>query len=483
MSCLKAGTNATGKAFRNNNTCECRKSFVYQEDGNSCQCPEEVSVIVGGVCIGCSSMVNSTGLAPTSTQCQCKPTFQWINNNCLCNTTSAFAADACFDCTSNPGTNGLAADRRSCNCKTNFTKNPATGGCLCGVNSMLLGQVCYDCSKIKYSLKSTDSTLSQCLCLDSLVFEVKNFTCGCNATSIFITSRNACSLCTHSLVGGVLRTNNQTCTCGPGFKWSTSTQECICSAEYNIKINGVCKSCKSISNSANSTANSTACKCAPTFTWLSNSTCGCPPDAVIIAGKCFICNSSVGATGVASSTTCACSNSIVNTWNAFTLSCNCGTTSIKKPDGSCALCSSLSANTNGIVDSYNCKCTGTFFWDNIQMKCISCSNIANGLSKANDLTCNCKSGFFFDIFTNTCKSKCSLTGANLINCLNCDTIPLSSKTKATLDTSRNITALDPAIISAQYTNILKNITNIAIYQCNCDPPSNWDNIRKRCIVL
>jgi hypothetical protein len=284
-------------------------------------------------------------------------------------------------------------------------------------------------------------------------------------------------LCNNPLIGGITRLTNISCSCASGYKWSNSSQTCIC-ADGAILLAGKCKACKEISNALHTSASATACNCAETFQWnITQSLCLCPTNSVIFLGKCRACDETIGASGVATPTSCTCS-SPTNTWNSTTGVCACGSNTIKNYDGSCSSCTALDINTIGVTDKYNCKCKTPYFWDNIQRKCLDCSK-ANGKSRANDLTCSCGTGYIFDVFSNICVKKCTLTGTALINCLNCK-MPQSSGNAIFLVAANTIILQDQSIITAQYSAMQTILKPYSSFQCACNSGYKWENYRKRC---
>ena len=127
-----------------------------------------------------------------------------------------------------------------------------------------------------------------------------------------------------------------------------------------------------------------SCVCKPGLSWDYNKyICYC--NGLINGNTCLPCNSAIGSSGINSldTTKCACIGQ--STWDSFLKVCLCGANQIITYEGNCVTCSTtLDANIVGVNDRYNCKCGDTYFWDNLQNKCIKCGTggLANSDSKS-----------------------------------------------------------------------------------------------------
>lgn len=230
--------------------------------------------------------------------------------------------------------------------------------------------------------------------------------------------------------------------------------------------------------------NSTACKCSATFIWDSNKgICRCADDAILIAGKCLICNAAIKAKGAASATTCLCLDSTYN-WNATTNTCTCPSGSVTLFNGTCALCSSLSPDlTTGVVDPYNCRCPNDFIWDNIQLTCVNCKTMPFGKAKISPVACSCtNTSYVFDVYTNLCVKVCTYTGVNIGLCLNCSAISGSaSATGIALMKTSTCVLRDNNIFNPFISSVSTTLSKYSNLQCKCSA-GLWETTRKRCYV-
>lgn len=420
---------------------------------------------------------------------------------------------ACMSCN---GTNfnysgkGIASPTE-CSCKNQFTWVPATGKCICGVNSMFVNNTCYNCSQFANTAPSTNSAIPTCLCLNNLVFDTKNFTCGCPAANT-IMRQQTCILCTASPVNGLNRTNATTCNCSTtlNLAWNGPTQTCICKAGFYVK-GTTCTSCQNISFATGASNLGISCVCKPTFVWnLNSNTCKCDGNSIMgpVVGNnqsCIICNAFVGSSGIdpTDSTKCLCLGSL--TWDSLKKLCICpsysynvtvgrNTTTVTvyfiiSPNASCIPCnSSTDPNIFGPpIDAYNCKCANTYIWNNLLMKCVKCTDIPNAMAKVNgtELSCPCKANFFFDVFTNLCLAtpKNACTNSNMTSCIDCSKIPYADLTVPPGPMYDAVVAKDNSAISKQYNSLSLTLSKYSTSQCYCSGGYEWEPTRKRCMTV
>jgi hypothetical protein len=433
-----------------NAACRCPTGKIFKPLTNACGCPADNSVYVNNVCTACTSTnPNMTGEIDTSgLKCKCKPNLIWLNNRCQCSSNTMIILNgACFSCsgTSSNYSGKGAASLTECSCKNQFTWVPSSGKCVCGVNSMFLNGICYNCTQFANTVASTDSAIKLCLCLNNLIFDTKLLTCGCTASNTII-RQQTCIICTDSSVNGLNRTNATACTCSAAknLVWNGPTQTCICKSGFYANGN-TCTNCP-LAYTTGASNLGVSCVCRPTFVWNPTSnTCTCDSNSVMGPlnpnnQTCKSCDPFIGSSEInpIDSKSCVCLGSL--TWDSLKKLCVCPSISVEVTVGnkkttvttffiitanaSCIPCNaSTDPYISGSIDAYNCKCVNLYIWDNIRLKCVKCTDLANGLAKinGNELSCPCKPNFFFDVFTNLCIAtpKTACTSATISNCIDC----------------------------------------------------------------
>ncbi|XP_031472886.1 uncharacterized protein LOC116245538 [Nymphaea colorata] len=436
-----------------------------------------------------------TGLVTSNgTQCACITSFIWINSTCACPGPQFIVLNrTCFNCnvtTFNFSGKGVAAGLNQCSCRDpSFIWSDSLRKCICGANTIFTNNTCMSCTRYAKTIVSNDSN---CVCIANYTFDVKTLSCICSANNSII-RKQTCVDCSSTTINGLLRTNTITCSCNATLNlvWDNTTQTCVCKS--NTFANGKgCTSCANITYSTGVGVQGVSCVCKNTFTWLATSlTCGCNSSTVLgpvttAAQTCINCNALIGASGVSSkdSTQCTCLGKL--TWDSLKKMCVCAdSSSIITPDGSCYVCSNTTDPNivNPPVDAYNCKCANPFFWDNLRLKCIKCTDLANGLSKKSgtELSCPCKTGYYFDPYTNLCllTPKNACVAANITNCLNCTIIPYADIiTGPVAQTAGKFQAAkDTSVITKQYSALIKTYNS---YQCLCSGAYLWEPTRRRC---
>jgi hypothetical protein len=301
--------------------------------------------------------------------------------------------------------------------------------------------------------------------------------------------------CNSPIIAGISRVTTTTCKCPSTLVWNSVTQSCIC-RPGSIANNGKCTKCSTIQFSTIASVLGVSCICNPTFVWKATTlTCGCNSNSVlspIVAKKqtCINCDQFVGSDGIdpLDATQCHCMGDLI--WDSLKKTCLCPNSinSIISPNATCIICNTAT-DPNIIsppVDAYNCRCADPYFWDSIQMMCVKCSDLSNGVSKKKgaELICTCKRGYYFDVFTNQCKltPQKGCTADNMSSCLNCAYIPYSDPTSPPLllDSTKYFNSKSTSAVIRQYSSISSTLTKYRTYQCLCSGGFFWEPTRKRC---
>lgn len=131
---------------------------------------------------------------------------------------------------------------------------------------------------------------------------------------------------------------------------------------------------------------------------------------------------------------------------------------------------------------FECKCASDSFWNDNLFICVKCSSDPNSKSAGNALSCICKTGYIWDVISNSCISPCA---AGDMTCLDCTAVintdgsaavlasTLANNTRAAFDGSDAILKL-VNITTTNYGKISKN-------QCQCLEGFIWDGSRMKCL--
>lgn len=141
----------------------------------------------------------------------------------------------------------------------------------------------------------------------------------------------------------------------------------------------------------------------------------------------------------------------------------------------------LSGDTLG---PFECRCSSDSFWNDNQFACAKCTTDTNAKSAGNALTCICKTGYIWDVISNSCIPPCT---AGDSTCLDCTALANTDGEAAVLSsTLANNTraAFDGSDIILKLVNITTtNYGKISKNQCQCVEGFIWDVSRMKCLSL
>jgi len=443
----------------------CSVGYIYSSQNMQCVCNPSTSITSGTTCILCSSIANSTGVPLNSTACICNVNFAWTASSsgvgsCVsllnCNsTTSVLIGTVCINCSTILFSTGPVSGTSNCSCPTAlvwvFTTSTSTGACACSnllqipstngtscvCNSVYAiastTTVCFDCRTVAYSTNTTVSGSCGCLtnfiwnsttqtCLCPTPFVISGGLCICNST----TSVMIGSLCFNCLTvtfstGAAPGTSN--CTCPAAFVWvytaSTNSGSCICSNSLQIpSTNGsscicnptyaiisaskICLDCRTVLYSTNLTV-AGVCGCLANFVWNSTSqSCVCSTPFVLSGGQC-VCDLTVSimigtlcydcltvplSTGPALGTSnCLCPSTLSWVFNTLTSS------------GACACTNALQIpSTNGS----SCLCNPAYAISSITTVCFDCRTVLYSSNSTVNGLCGCLNNFAWNSTSLSC---------------------------------------------------------------------------------
>lgn len=260
-----------------NNVCaQCTATFVSQNSGQSCACPDS------------SFVITSTGSDPSA------------SNACTCPTGTTLSSSHCYQC--NPQFCTLCQQDNVCSSCTSPFVVTSTGTCSCPPTYVLVNGNNCQCPDSSYVIQS-----NACVC-PSLT-TLSGGTCvACNVQYCTLCqSANVCSTCQNNLVPGtssgksvcicpdntfVLNINTNTCVCPSGTLQQISSlgaPTCVaCSIQY-------CATCPTLSTCTACNQNfvlagdNSVCSCAATYVFVNNA-CVCPNATTQFNGACVACN-------------------------------------------------------------------------------------------------------------------------------------------------------------------------------------------------
>jgi len=437
-------------------------------------------LLVGDICIKCSAITNSNGLATingcgctvgkwnlnslscASITCTSPLAYDFTSDSCMCDLTVAILTplSICKLCSSITNSNGTVLNPSTCGCNTGYLWTVDSNGgvsCACTTNcgtcntttSVIIGTICYNCSSVLYSTGPLVGT-SQCICPSSFIWDWN----------------------TISLIGS--------CKCANSQKIPSVSGTCICNSSIYIpQTNGSCFSCVGLSYGAGTTqsANTSACACLYNFVFIWNSvtesgTCGCLSPLIINSngtacvcdptktitltnGTCFSCLSIPYSLNTSTGVICNCISPMV--WNSSTLACDCNSSSALVVSGSAWSCvNCLTASfTKAKATNISCTCNGTgLTWNSLgycdcgslkamiisgtTFTCITCNATVFSIGKNDSYSCACSSPLTWIKATSICD--CSSTSIRIVtsgiySCLTCNaSIYASTKLNSTVCT-------------------------------------------------
>lgn len=232
----------------------------------------------------------------------------------------------------------------------------------------------------------------------------------------------------------------------------------------------------------------TACNCvSPNLVWNpASAACICANSTQIIvaSGSTYTCRDCLGRYTLAPNglTTCSClGTGLVFTPSSAGGACACPAGNILLSNFSCFRCPNT---TSTVSTTYECRCNNAnSIWNTYLLRCQVCggAEIPNSISGGGSfLTCRCRTGFIWDVVTQSCITTCT---ANNSTCLACNYYTETTGEAFALNSSNSRTLTGSSTVQQALNFAYTNFGTLRNFQCGCISGQIWDPIRLRCFDI
>lgn len=241
--------------------------MVWSAFSLTCVCDANSVPVNQTDCAACTAIFGSTGAKAGTTACGCLPGWAWsstlkacacANRACSCPANRVLnPSNVCVACSGIVGSTGVALSSLVCECRDSNVWNSAAAQCDCppGAVQSLDKTICRLCNILINAV--TRLTPTTCLCMANYAWSNTTLSCVYVYTANVILLPNGTkTTCSRLVRAAAVSVDNFNCRCAAGSVWRDFTFECV-----------LCSSIANTDRSGAVTSSPVACICLAGYRW------------------------------------------------------------------------------------------------------------------------------------------------------------------------------------------------------------------------